>query len=188
MNATPFGTGSRGLGVLGAFAVTLFLIAVAFQTSLYAALAGATAAAVPTVPVATPVTQPLGKGLPAVVGYAASQLGKPYVWGGASPATSFDCSGLVQWSYAQVGISLPRTAQAQYDATVPVAPSAMQPGDLVFFANTYPSSDWVTHVGIYIGNGQMINAANPSQGIVVLPLADPYWAAHAVGARRPAAS
>ncbi len=123
-------------------------------------------------------------GTSGVLRFAAAQLGKPYVWGGASPATSFDCSGLVQWSYGQVGVRLPRTAQAQYDATERVSPGDLRPGDLVFFAQTYPSGDWITHVGIYWRDGLMINAANPDQGILVLPLSDPFWAGHYAGAGR----
>src|SRR5690606_18218088 len=83
-----------------------------------------------------------------VVQLAASQIGKPYVWGGASPETSFDCSGLVQWTYRQIGISVPRTAQQQFNATVRLTPEQLQSGDLVFFANTYPSVEPITHVGI----------------------------------------
>jgi hypothetical protein len=118
------------------------------------------------------------------VDVARSQLGRPYVWGGASPQTSFDCSGLIQWTYSQLGISLPRTAQEQYDATARVSPGQLKPGDLVFFAQTYASSDLITHVGLYIGNGLMINA--PTEGDVVreLPVFSGYWLAHYAGAGR----
>ena len=98
-----------------------------------------------------------------VVALARAQIGRPYVWGGASPATSFDCSGLVQWVYRQVGVHLPRTAQQQFDATDRLTPDQLQPGDLVFFAHTYPSVEPITHVGIYVGGGRMINA--PSEPI-----------------------
>ena len=102
----------------------------------------------------------------AVLALAQAELGTPYVWGGASPATGFDCSGLVQWVYGQVGVGLPRTAQEQYDATARVSPSELQPGDLVFFRATDPNDpDPITHVGIYVGGGQMIHA--PETGEVV---------------------
>ncbi len=119
-----------------------------------------------------------------VVRLAASQLGEPYVWGGASPETSFDCSGLVQWAYRRIGISLPRTAQQQFDATVRLTPEQLQPGDLVFFAHTYPSIEPITHVGIYIGNGRMINAPTTGDVIREMPVFTGYWGAHYAGAGR----
>ena len=120
-----------------------------------------------------------------VVALARQYLGWPYVLGGASPATSFDCSGLVQWVYGQLGVSVPRTAQQQYDATARIADSDLQPGDLVFFARTYADpNDWVTHVGIYVGEGMMINA--PQEGDVVreMSLSASFWAEHYAGAGR----
>ena len=74
-------------------------------------------------------------------------LGTPYVWGGASPG-GFDCSGLVVYAYAQVGVSLPHSSYAQYGAGVPVSYDQLQPGDLVFFYG-------LGHVGIYIGGGSV---------------------------------
>ena len=119
-----------------------------------------------------------------VIDLARAQIGRPYVWGGASPQTSFDCSGLVQWVYRQVGVSLPRTAQQQFNATIRLAPDQLEPGDLVFFANTYPSHEPITHVGIYVGNGRMINA--PSEGDVIreLPVFTGFWGAHYAGGGR----
>ncbi len=119
-----------------------------------------------------------------VLDVARSQLGMPYVWGGASPQTSFDCSGLMQWSYSQIGITIPRTAQAQYDATARVPMDQLQPGDLVYFAATYPSVDVITHVGIYVGNGMMINAPTTGDVIRELPVFTGYWGAHYAGAGR----
>ncbi|WP_406009425.1 C40 family peptidase [Streptomyces sp. NBC_00637] len=83
-----------------------------------------------------------------------SALGKPYVWGANGP-TGFDCSGLMQWSYAQAGVSLPRTSQAQAHAGRRVPLSQAQPGDIV----TYRSD--ASHVGMYVGNGQVIHAPYP---------------------------
>jgi len=130
----------------------------------------------------------LASGAPSsqVVDLARAQLGMPYVWGGANPQTSFDCSGLVQWVYGQTGTHLPRTAQEQFDATARVPNDQLAPGDLLFFAHTYPSapSEPITHVGIYIGNGEMINAPSTGDVVRVLPAFDGYWASHYAGAGR----
>jgi cell wall-associated NlpC family hydrolase len=119
-----------------------------------------------------------------VVALARSQIGMPYVYGGESPQTGFDCSGLVQWVYAQVGINLPRTAQEQFDATRRVSQADLQPGDLTFFSGTYPTSDFISHVGIYVGDGEMVNAANPDDGVQEMPVFTGYWAEHYAGAGR----
>ncbi len=97
----------------------------------------------------------------AVMNEALKYQGWKYVYGGSNPNTSFDCSGLTQWCYGKAGVSLPRTAQAQYDATQHIPLSQAQAGDLVFFHSTYNTSDYVTHVGIYVGNNQMYHAGNP---------------------------
>lgn len=107
--------------------------------------------------------------------------GYPYVFGGDNPRTSFDCSGLTQWSYDKAGISLPRTAQLQYDATEHIPLSEAKPGDLVFFHSTYNAGTYVTHVGIYLGNNQMYNAGDPV-GYADLTLS--YWQKHLIGAGR----
>src|SRR4051812_37082373 len=95
---------------------------------------------------------------------ALAQLGKPYVWGGAGP-NSFDCSGLTQYAYAAAGIALPHSSNMQSRIGTPVALSALQPGDLVFFYSP------VSHVGIYIGNGQMVHASTAGQPVKVVDLA-----------------
>ena len=92
-----------------------------------------------------------------VTGTATSYQGAGYVWGGTTPS-GWDCSGFVQYVYAQNGIDLPRTAAAQGAAGTPT--SNPQPGDLV-------SQNGGSHVGIYLGNGQMVSALNPSQGTLV---------------------
>jgi cell wall-associated NlpC family hydrolase len=90
------------------------------------------------------------------VDWALAQVGTPYVWGGETPGVGFDCSGLVQAAYKVAGITLPRVAQDQYNATMKLTPDdPLEPGDLVFFGG---STTDVTHVGIYIGNGQMVDA------------------------------
>jgi len=95
---------------------------------------------------------------------ALAQQGKPYVWGGAGP-DSFDCSGLVQYAYAAAGISLPHSSSMQSTIGTPVAYSDLQPGDLVFFYSP------VSHVGMYIGNGQMVHASTYGQPVKVIDLA-----------------
>jgi len=110
-----------------------------------------------------------------VVGVALSQLGTPYVWGGGAPG-GFDCSGLVMWAYAQVGVSLPHSSYAQYGYGVPVSRDQLQPGDLVFF-------DGLGHVGIYIGGGQFVHAPHTGTVVQVTSLSG-YYAGNLVGARR----
>ncbi|MBV8197756.1 MAG: C40 family peptidase [Candidatus Eremiobacteraeota bacterium] len=104
-------------------------------------------------------------------------LGVPYVFGGTS-AYGFDCSGFVQHVFAMLGISLPRTADAQYDVGHR-AVGGPRPGDLVFF-DTYGG---VSHVGIYLGHGEFVHASS-SHGVMVSHLAEEYWAARYVGAKR----
>ncbi len=117
----------------------------------------------------------------AVMNEALKYQGWKYVYGGSNPNTSFDCSGLTQWCYGKAGISLPRTAQAQYDATQHIPLSQAQAGDLVFFHSTYNTSDYVTHVGIYAGNNQMYHAGNP---IGYTDLTSAYWQQHIICAGR----
>ncbi|WUC44082.1 NlpC/P60 family protein [Streptomyces cellulosae] len=97
------------------------------------------------------------------VAYARQKLGSPYVWGATGP-DAFDCSGLVLAAYRSAGVSLPRTTYAQFDAGRRVSPSELLPGDLVFFYSG------ISHVGLYIGNGQMIHAPNPSAPVRVAPV------------------
>jgi peptidoglycan DL-endopeptidase CwlO len=111
-----------------------------------------------------------------VVGVAMSQLGVPYVWGGSSPG-GFDCSGLVMWAYAQVGVSLPHSSYAQYGAGVAVSRDQLQPGDLVFF-------DGLGHVGIYIGGGQFVHAPHTGDVVKISSLGEGWYTSAYVGARR----
>ena len=120
------------------------------------------------------------------VDVARQYLGVPYLFGGTNPRVGLDCSGLVQLVYGQVGVNLPRTAQQQYDATFRVSPADLQPGDLVFFARTYADPhDWVTHVGIYIGDGLQINAPDTGQRVSIQPVFTGYWGAHFTSGGRP---
>jgi cell wall-associated NlpC family hydrolase len=135
-----------------------------------------TVAPVTTTTAAPPVpTIPAGPGHPQAATIALRYLGIPYLWGGASPATGFDCSGLVMYVYAQLGISLPHYAAAQYQLGAAVDRSQLQPGDLVFF-------DALDHVGIYIGNGQFVHAPQTGDVVKITALSD--FGDGYVGARR----
>jgi cell wall-associated NlpC family hydrolase len=105
-----------------------------------------------------PPPPPASSGAGAAVAYARAQLGKPYLWAGAGPA-SFDCSGLTMRAWGAAGVSLPHSAASQYANTAHVPIADLQPGDLVFFGSG------ISHVGIYVGGGQMIHA--PHSGTVV---------------------
>jgi len=107
------------------------------------------------------------------VAAALSKLGSPYVWAAAGP-NSFDCSGLTMWAYAQVGISLPHSSSAQRSSGPSVSLSALLPGDLVFMPG---------HVGMYIGNGNVVHAPTSGDVVKVVPLSSMHW----TSANRPAA-
>ena len=120
-----------------------------------------------------------------VVQYAKENLGKKYVWGATGP-NSFDCSGLMQYIYKKVGINLNRVSRDQATQGVAVSKSNLQPGDLVFFRgiNSSSSSTYISHVGVYIGNGEFIHASNPTRGVVKDSLNSDYYSSHYVKARR----
>ncbi|HBQ94534.1 MAG: LysM peptidoglycan-binding domain-containing protein [Firmicutes bacterium] len=122
----------------------------------------------------------------AIVNTAEHLLGIPYVWGGASPSTGFDCSGLVQYVFRQNGIPMPRTSWAQYAYVTKIAKSQLQPGDLVFFQTDGPGA---SHVGIYIGaapqlgySQAFIEAPQPGQSVQISNLNDPFYVDHYYGA------
>ena len=117
----------------------------------------------------------------AIFNEALKYQGWKYVYGGSNPNTSFDCSGLTSWCYGKAGISLPRTAQAQYDAAQHIPLSQAKAGDLVFFHSTYNAGTYVTHVGIYAGNNRMYHAGDP---IGYADLTSSYWQQHLIGAGR----
>ena len=108
---------------------------------------------------------------------AARYLGYPYVWGGSSPSTSFDCSGFVCWVFTNSGVhNLPRTtAQGIYDQCTPVSAADAKAGDIIFFTGTYNSGGAVSHVGIYCGNGTMIHCGDP---IGYANINSSYWQSH----------
>jgi peptidoglycan DL-endopeptidase CwlO len=106
-----------------------------------------------------------------VVGFlkaAESRLGMPYVWGGDGPA-DFDCSGLVQWSFAQAGVVMPRVA-AEQALTGPLVPlSELEPGDLLFYHTDPTAPDYISHVAIYLGDGKMEQAPEPGLDVEIVP-------------------
>lgn len=126
----------------------------------------------PTAPEA-PVT---ALGHPEAAALALDYIGVPYLWGGATPA-GFDCSGLVMYIFAELGIQLPHFAAAQYTYGVPVPRDQLQPGDLVFFDN-------LDHVGIYIGANEIVNAPHTGTYVRIDSLSEPWYANRYVGARR----
>ena len=109
-----------------------------------------------------------GTALETMLQAALSRRGLPYVYGAAGPS-AFDCSGLVQWSFAQAGIAMPRVAadQAQSGPAVPV--SQLEPGDLLFYHTDPTDPGYISHVAIYLGNDQMIQAPQPGQDVEVVP-------------------
>ncbi len=116
---------------------------------------------------------PTSPGAATAVRAALSQVGKAYQFAAAGP-DAYDCSGLTMWAWAQAGVSLPHYSKAQWESLNHVPMNALQPGDLIFF---YAS---VSHVGIYIGNGQMVDAANPALGVRVTGIGG-----SVIGAARP---
>jgi len=129
-----------------------------------------------------PDPRPEASTLDTVLVNAIAQIGKPYRWGGESPQTGFDCSGLIQYVVTQAGVPVPRSSYAQAAALPAVSPKRIRPGDLVFFNTT---GQPFSHVGIYIGGEQFVSALNPRQGVAVQSLRIPYWADRLDGVRRP---
>ena len=114
-----------------------------------------------------------------IIAASMDYLGVPYVFGGTSPY-GFDCSGYVQYVFANAGISLPRTADVQYEVGTPISTTELLPGDLVFFSTyTYGAS----HVGIYVGDGNFIHASS-SRGVTISSLSQAYYSSCYIGARR----
>jgi peptidoglycan DL-endopeptidase CwlO len=113
--------------------------------------------------------------------YALDAVGTPYRWGGESPATGFDCSGLVRWAYGHVGIDLPHSSYALYGVGRRTATSRLEPGDILFF-------EGLGHVGLYVGNGRMVHAPQTGRDVEIVTLASTGYGSRLVGARRLIAS
>lgn len=109
-----------------------------------------------------------------IIAEASKYLGTSYVWGGSTPSTGFDCSGLTSWAFKQNNVSIPRTAAQQYAASTKISASEAKAGDLVFFSY----GKGVAHVGIYLGDGRMLNAQN--RGVTIDKLAG-HWSKYIVG-------
>jgi cell wall-associated NlpC family hydrolase len=107
--------------------------------------------------------------------------GSRYVWGGTSPA-GFDCTGFVQFVYSQFGIDLPHNEAGQLASGPRVGADELAPGDVLVFANTYRAG--LSHVGIYLGDGQFVHAVDERHGVTVSNLWDGYWSPRLVGASR----
>ena len=106
---------------------------------------------------------------------AEKYVGYPYVWGGSSPSTSFDCSGFISWVINHSGWNVGRqTAQGLYNICTPVSPEQAKPGDLVFFVGTYDTAG-MSHVGLYVGNSVMLHCGDP---ISYTNLNSSYWQQH----------
>jgi cell wall-associated NlpC family hydrolase len=108
-------------------------------------------------------------------------VGTPYRWGGESPATGFDCSGLVRWAYGRVGIELPHSSYALYNEGRRVRESRMEPGDILVF-------EGLGHVGLYLGNGRMVHSPETGRNVEVVRLQSTNYGARLVAARRVVAS
>jgi len=158
--------------------------AVVISGTLYLPQAVLQAAMPPAPPPAAPTPETAMAASPGIAPAAFAQLaavlqgamGDPYLWGGTTPQ-GFDCSGLVQWAFAQIGVDLPRTSFAQFASGVSVPQPA--PGDLVFFQTYAPGA---SHVGVYMGNDQFIDV-----GMTVVQVEDfsaPYWTSRYLGARQ----
>ena len=147
--------------------------------------AGAVACAAPAANAAlegpTPVKHERRHAKPSLGGRAATvalkAVGIPYRWGGASPASGFDCSGLVHWAYSRVGVSVPHSSYALYELGRSVRRSRMRPGDVVFFSG-------LGHVGMYLGRGRMVHAPHSGRTVEVVNLRRSHYGDRLVGARR----
>jgi cell wall-associated NlpC family hydrolase len=118
----------------------------------------------------------------AIAEFAMGFRGVPYRLGGSDP-TGFDCSGLVQYVFAQYGITVPRIVEQQYEVGDKIKPSELKPGDLIFF-NTKGRGDGASHVGISIGGDSFVHAPNSTGVVRVETLGSSYWGSRYVGARR----
>ena len=108
---------------------------------------------------------------------ALKAVGVPYRWGGESPSSGFDCSGLVRWAYGRVGVDLPHSSYALYGEGRRIAESRLEPGDLLFF-------EGLGHVGLYLGRGRMVHAPQTGRDVEVVRLDGSNYGSRLIGARR----
>jgi cell wall-associated NlpC family hydrolase len=132
-------------------------------------------------PAAPPARQATGKAA-SIVRTARTLIGAPYVWGGHSPSTGFDCSGLVWFTYRQNGITLPRISWQQFGTGSAVSFDELRPGDLIF--HKVESKGKSLHVGIVTDRGTFVHAPSSGKRVMESSLANTYWRDHFIGARR----
>ncbi|WCK56664.1 NlpC/P60 family protein [Aneurinibacillus sp. Ricciae_BoGa-3] len=139
---------------------------------------------IPTAPSSVPLTANWETKADYLIAVAKDQFDFPYVWGGTTPWVGLDCSGLTQYVFNKLGIKIPRTSNWQFQSGTPVTKDQLRKGDLVFFKEH--GCPFITHVGIYIGNDQMINAdTGPKNGVQIEYIfGDDYYGACYAGARR----
>jgi cell wall-associated NlpC family hydrolase len=111
---------------------------------------------------------------------AVKAVGVPYRWGGESPETGFDCSGLVRWAYGRIGVELPHNSYALYQVGRSVPRNRMEPGDVLFF-------EGLGHVGLYLGRGRMVHAPQTGRDVEIVRLGATNYGSRLIGARRMAA-
>jgi len=112
-----------------------------------------------------------------IIAVAKAQIGKPYRYGGKSPRTGFDCSGLINFSYKKAGLVIPRTTSQLYNSSSPIKRAHLQRGDLVFFRINRRK---VSHVGLYLGNSKFVHAPSSGKRVNIANINDKYWRARFV--------
>lgn len=117
-----------------------------------------------------------------IVEYLKQYLGQPYVWGGETPETGFDCSGLIQWGFKHFGIDLPRVTYDQIGQGTPIGMKGLRVGDLVFFDTAKQAGP--DHVGIYMGGGKFLHTPRPGKAVEIADLSNDYYASRFMGGRR----
>src|SRR5262245_10526987 len=145
--------------------------------ALAAAMVPATASPSEIKPGPTSILEPPPTKAERAAKFALGEVGVPYRWGGESPGSGFDCSGLVRWAYLRVGVELPHNSYALYGQGKKVSESRMAPGDILFF-------EGLGHVGMYIGRDRMVHAPESGRNVEVVRLSGSNYGARLIGARR----
>lgn len=158
------------------------LLASLLASALFLAGCASKSAPPPGATPAVPAQRPASDKAAAVVRTARSLVGAPYAWGGTSPSTGFDCSGLVWYTYHQNGVTLPRVSWQQFGAGDPVDTRDLLPGDLIF--HRMKSKDKSLHVGIVTDRGTFIHAPSSGKRVMESILLDDFWRNHYIGSRR----